>query len=42
MEGTIRSLYKKVGKFIFNQINKIAESTVNVFRGQAKLIELSI
>lgn len=41
MEGTIRSLDKEVGEFIFNRIDEIATSTAKMFRGQAKLIELS-
>ena len=41
MEGTIRSLDKEVGEFIFNRINDIVTSTAKMFRGQAELIELS-
>lgn len=41
MEGTIRSLDKEVGEFIFNRINEIAVSTAKMFRGEAELIELS-
>ena len=41
MEGTIRSLYKEVGEFIFNRIKDIVEHTANMFRGEAKLVELS-
>lgn len=41
MEGTIRSLDKELGEFIFNRINEIATSTAKMFRGQAELIELS-
>ena len=41
MEGTIRSLDKEVGEFIFNRINDIATSTAKMFRGEAQLIELS-
>ncbi|MCI5726448.1 MAG: M20 family metallopeptidase [Clostridium sp.] len=41
MEGTIRSLDKEVGDFIFNRINDIVTSTAKMFRGQAELIELS-
>lgn len=41
MEGTIRSLDKEVGEFIFNRINDIVISTAKMFRGEAELIELS-
>ena len=41
MEGTIRSLNKEVGEFIFNRINYIVKSTGNMFRGYAEMIELS-
>lgn len=41
MEGTIRSLNKEVGEFIFNRMKEIVESTAKMFRGEAKLIELS-
>ena len=41
MEGTIRSLNKEVGEFIFNRINDIVVSTAKMFRGEAELIELS-
>ncbi|MGG7178397.1 M20 metallopeptidase family protein [Clostridium paraputrificum] len=41
MEGTIRSLNKEVGEFIFNRINDIVVSTAKMFRGKAELIELS-
>ncbi|CDM68903.1 thermostable carboxypeptidase 2 [Clostridium bornimense] len=41
MEGTIRSLDKEVGEFIFNRINDIVTSTAKMFRGEAELIELS-
>ena len=41
MEGTIRSLDKEVGEFIFNRINDIVVSTAKMFRGEAELIELS-
>lgn len=41
MEGTIRSLDKEVGEFIFNRIKDIVEHTANMFRGEAKLVELS-
>ena len=42
MEGTIRSLDKEVGEFIFNRINEIVTSTAKMFRGEAELIELSL
>ena len=41
MEGTIRSLNKELGEFIFNRINEIVRSTAKMFRGEAELIELS-
>lgn len=41
MEGTIRSLNKETGEFIFNRINDIVVSTAKMFRGEAELIELS-
>lgn len=41
MEGTIRSLDKELGEFIFNRINDIVVSTAKMFRGEAELIELS-
>ena len=41
MEGTIRSLDKDLGKFIFNRMNEIVTSTSKMFRGEAELIELS-
>ena len=41
MEGTIRSLDKEIGEFIFNRINDIVVSTAKMFRGEAELIELS-
>lgn len=41
MEGTIRSLNKELGKFIFDRMNDIVLSTAKMFRGEAKLIELS-
>ncbi|AIY78646.1 amidohydrolase family protein [Clostridium botulinum 202F] len=42
MEGTIRSLNKEVGEFIFNRMNDIVVSTAKMFRGEAELIELSL
>ena len=41
MEGTIRSLDKELGEFIFNRINDIVVSTAKMFRGSAELIELA-
>lgn len=41
MEGTIRSLDKEVGEFIFKRMNEIVTSTAKMFRGKAELIELS-
>lgn len=41
MEGTIRSLNKEIGEFIFNRVNDIVISTAKMFRGEAELIELS-
>lgn len=41
MEGTIRTLDKELGEFIFNRINEITVSTAKMFRGEAELIELS-
>lgn len=41
MEGTIRSLDKETGEFIFNRMNEIVISTAKMFRGEAQLIELS-
>ena len=41
MEGTIRSLDKEIGEFIFNRINDLTVNTAKMFRGEAELIELS-
>ena len=41
MEGTIRSLDKDTGEFIFKRMNDIVVSTAKMFRGEAELIELS-
>ena len=41
MEGTIRSLDKEIGEFIFKRMNEIVVSTAKQFRGEAELIELS-
>lgn len=38
MEGTIRSLDKEIGEFIFNRMNDIVTSTAKMFRGEAKLL----
>ena len=42
MEGTIRSLNKEIGEFIFDRMNDIVTSTAKMFRGEAELIELSL
>lgn len=41
MEGTIRSLNKEVGEFIFDRMNEIVTSTAKMFRGEAELIEVA-
>ena len=41
MEGTIRSLDKELGEFIFNRMNEIVVSTAKMFRGEAELISLA-
>lgn len=41
MEGTIRSLDKEQGEFIFNRMKDIVESTGKMFRGSAELIEIA-
>lgn len=41
MEGTIRSLDKTIGEFIFKRMNDIVTSTAKMFRGEAQLLELS-
>lgn len=41
MEGTIRSLDKEVGEFIFDRMNEIVTSTAKMLRGEAEFIELS-
>ena len=41
MEGTIRSLDKEVGEYIFKRMNDIVVSTAKMFRGEVELIELS-
>jgi amidohydrolase len=41
MEGTLRSLNKEAGEFIFSRMGEIVEATGKMFRGSAELIELS-
>lgn len=41
MEGTIRSLSKELGETVFKRIDEIATATATLFRGSAKLEELS-
>lgn len=41
MEGTIRTLDKEVGEYVFDRMNDIVTSTAKMFRGEAELIELS-
>ena len=41
IEGTIGSLNKEIGEFIFDRMNDIVISTAKMFRGEAELIELS-
>ncbi len=41
MEGTIRTLDKEVGEYVFNRMGEIVTSTAKMFRGEAELIELS-
>ena len=41
MEGTIRSLSRDIGDFIFKRMEEIVTSTAKMFRGSAKLEELS-
>ena len=41
MEGTIRSLDKEQGEFIFNRMKDIVEATGKMFRGNAELIEIA-
>ena len=41
MEGTIRSLDKEVGEFIFDRMNEIVTYTAKMLRGEAEFIELS-
>lgn len=41
MEGTIRTFSKEIGATVFQRMGEIAESTAKMFRGSAKLEELS-
>ncbi len=41
MEGTIRSLSKEISEFIFQRMKDIVSGTAQLFRGEAKLEELS-
>lgn len=41
MEGTIRSLHKENGDFVFGRMKDIVESTAKMFRGEAELISLA-
>lgn len=41
MEGTIRSLDKENGEFVFDRMKDIVESTAKMFRGEAELISLA-
>ena len=41
MEGTIRTLDKEVGEYVFKRMGEIVTSTAKMFRGEAELIELS-
>ncbi|MBD3109906.1 amidohydrolase [Bacillus sp. AGMB 02131] len=41
MEGTIRSLSRDIGDFIFKRMDEIVTTTAKMFRGSAKLEELS-
>lgn len=41
MEGTIRTYSKEVGATVFQRMGEIAEATAKMFRGSAKLEELS-
>ncbi|MBE6023273.1 MAG: amidohydrolase [Cellulosilyticum sp.] len=41
MEGTIRSLSREIGDFIFKRMEEITVSTAKLFRGEAKLEEMS-
>ena len=41
MEGTIRTLEKELGEYVFKRMGEIVTSTAKMFRGEAELIELS-
>ncbi len=41
MEGTIRNISKDVGEFIYKRMDEIVTSTAKLFRGEAKLEELT-
>lgn len=41
MEGTIRNVSKEIGEFIFKRLNEVATMTAKMFRGEAKVEELS-
>lgn len=41
MEGTIRSFSKEISDFIFKRMEEITEATAKLFRGEARLEELS-
>lgn len=41
MEGTIRTLDKEVGEYIFKRMGEIVTATAKMLRGEAELIELS-
>lgn len=41
MEGTIRSLSRDIGDFIYKRMDEIVTTTAKMFRGSAKLEELS-
>lgn len=41
MEGTIRSFTKEMSDFIYKRMEEITEATAKLFRGEAKLEELS-
>ena len=41
MEGTIRTLDKEVGEYVFKRMGEIVTATAKMLRGEAELIELS-
>ena len=41
MEGTIRTLDKEVGEYVFKRMGEIVSATAKMLRGEAELIELS-